>query len=346
MQFGKDPRRDFAAPPRRTQHGSGESTNGGALFVFGAPRSGTTWLAKIFDSHPDVLYRHEPDSLLRDENLPNVCTGEDVVRYRDRARKYLARLAAVRTLKSSGSLPVFPKNYRRPVEQKFREAIIYGSRAATYAFGERSWPSRIPVPDIVAETYPTTIVLKSVSSCGRARLFAEAAPESKFIFILRHPCGQVSSMLRGVALGKFDPVFSAEEIMRTPVARRMGLTLEILERATLTEKLAWNWSILNQQVLDEFLGSANFRMIRYGDLCDDPTRVAKELFNFAGLNWNPQTATFVEKSASYDGPDQYYQVLKNSRKIADKWRTQLPVSEQKRILDIAATVEAGRLFTP
>jgi Sulfotransferase family len=35
---------------------------GGLILVLGAPRSGTTWLGKIFDSHPDVLYRHEPES--------------------------------------------------------------------------------------------------------------------------------------------------------------------------------------------------------------------------------------------------------------------------------------------
>ncbi len=34
------------------------------ILVVGAPRSGTTWLAKIIDSHPDVLYRHEPDEVL------------------------------------------------------------------------------------------------------------------------------------------------------------------------------------------------------------------------------------------------------------------------------------------
>ncbi len=34
------------------------------ILILGAPRSGTTWLAKIIDSHPDVLYRHEPDETL------------------------------------------------------------------------------------------------------------------------------------------------------------------------------------------------------------------------------------------------------------------------------------------
>jgi hypothetical protein len=28
------------------------------ILTLGAPRSGTTWLAEIIDSHPDVVYRH------------------------------------------------------------------------------------------------------------------------------------------------------------------------------------------------------------------------------------------------------------------------------------------------
>ena len=32
--------------------------------LFGMPRSGTTWVAKILDSHPHADYRHEPDSLI------------------------------------------------------------------------------------------------------------------------------------------------------------------------------------------------------------------------------------------------------------------------------------------
>src|SRR6185312_4530492 len=35
------------------------------ILIFGLPRSGTTWIGKLFDSHPDTLYRHEPDSVRR-----------------------------------------------------------------------------------------------------------------------------------------------------------------------------------------------------------------------------------------------------------------------------------------
>jgi hypothetical protein len=31
------------------------------ILILGLPRSGTSWLGKVFDSHPDVAYLHEPD---------------------------------------------------------------------------------------------------------------------------------------------------------------------------------------------------------------------------------------------------------------------------------------------
>lgn len=40
------------------------------ILILGSPRSGTTWLAAIFDSHEDILYRHEPDIVVRQPLLP------------------------------------------------------------------------------------------------------------------------------------------------------------------------------------------------------------------------------------------------------------------------------------
>src|SRR5690349_19178518 len=49
----------------------------GITFILGAPRSGTTWLGKIFDSHPSVLYRHEPD-IAAAAKLPLLVANDDI----------------------------------------------------------------------------------------------------------------------------------------------------------------------------------------------------------------------------------------------------------------------------
>ena len=51
------------------------------LFIVGMTRGGNTWLGKIFDAHPDVFYRHEPDSILKTRRLPAFCEDRDIGRY-------------------------------------------------------------------------------------------------------------------------------------------------------------------------------------------------------------------------------------------------------------------------
>lgn len=52
--------------------------NNKILLIFGIPRSGTTWLGKLFDSHPDIVYLHEPDSQFRTNNVPLLVKGKQV----------------------------------------------------------------------------------------------------------------------------------------------------------------------------------------------------------------------------------------------------------------------------
>src|SRR5271156_2288923 len=82
------------------------------VLLLGAPRSGTSWLAKIFDSHPDVLYRHEPDTVLRTWDLPWMCPPDEVYLHVEGARSYLRQLIDIATLKTAGSRPMFPKRYQ------------------------------------------------------------------------------------------------------------------------------------------------------------------------------------------------------------------------------------------
>jgi hypothetical protein len=65
------------------------------------PRSDTSWLANIFDSHPDVVYQHEPDLDFRNTSIP-FCTEENGL-YMEEAREYIAQLIRLNAVKSRAS---------------------------------------------------------------------------------------------------------------------------------------------------------------------------------------------------------------------------------------------------
>ena len=306
------------------------------ILILGAPRSGTSWLAKIFDSHPDVVYRHEPDSVVRNHTIPWMCQPEDIPAYRDAAEAYLRQMIGVATLKSAGSLPIFAKRYHGTLTSRLRSCMIYGLHATELVGGFRKLTQRAAIPDRLdlARSPDIRLVMKSVSSRGRARLYAEALPSARIIFIVRDPFGQISSMLRGAALGKFEDGVPVEEVLQTQEARRYGLTSERFNSLPLVEQLAWNWAILNEKAIHDLADVETARVLYYQDLGTNPLAESRALFEFAGLSWEPQTADFIRRSTTSSGPDRYYKIFKNPTQAMTRWRRELSLEDQRRIFAI------------
>jgi hypothetical protein len=315
------------------------------IMVLGAPRSGTSWLGKIFDSHPNVLYRHEPDLVLWDRRLPYFIPERDTDAYMAIAAEYVAWLMHMPTLKASGQLPAFPKNYYPLGAQPLRTAIINVLRWVEAASGSRRMRS-FPVPDLFRlDRYaPLRIVMKSVSASGRARVFLKALPGMRLIFLLRHPCGQIESILRGSTQGKFETGVLIEDLFGTPSAQRYGLSKRRLKAACHMEQLAWHWVAMNELVLDAISDHENARFVLYEDLCADPVPQARELFSFARLDWNPQTEAFIQRSTSYEGTERYFSVFRNAMASANKWRTEFTNQDQDAIINVVAQTSLGRLW--
>ncbi|MDA8249567.1 MAG: sulfotransferase [Rhodospirillales bacterium] len=303
------------------------------LLLLGAPRSGTTWVGKVFDSHPDVLYRHEPDTVVRGGALPKVMAVREIPNWTAEARAYLLRLAALSPLRASGHLPLFAKSYRGAAAQRTHSGAIYLLRllSALPRVGTRL--QSLPVPDLAARP-PRLVVIKSVISCGCAGLYAAALPEARIIFLVRPPFGQVASMLHGTKLGKVNGVRAVVGLGDWPVAARYGLSETDLARLPLVERLAWMWVLQNEAALTGLADRPGVRVMPYRALRDDPAGASRALFDFAGLDWSPRTEEFVARSTRAGLYEGYFGVYRNTTAPEKKWRTLLSAADRRRIVAI------------
>lgn len=312
------------------------------ILLFGLPRSGTSWIGKIFDSHPNTLYRHEPDSGGALNAVPLVAPVEEAERYRHSIEDFVEHLPSLNSTKIAGSLPVFPKQYYPPARFALHRGLVVMAKAGAKVFGE------FPVPAVVRfRRVPRLFVVwKSIESIGRLGVIARLVPERRAVVILRHPCGFVSSILRGEAMGKFTAAESAAEdygileaLLSTPSARARGLSLERLKRLHPVERLAWRWVLFNETALAQIDGVAGCTYVRYEDLCAQPERRARELMEFAGLDWQAQTQAFVTESTSRSS-SAYYSIFKDPVRAATSWQDQLAREHVDRI---HAVVQDSRL---
>src|SRR5689334_7526498 len=97
------------------------------VLLFGTPRSGTSWLGKIFDSHPDTLYKHEPDRTLNIPLAPGLEKTDQLVAS---IRDFCARLPLVNTPHVAGRLPVFQKRYRSGLRHYVHQASVMATGLA------------------------------------------------------------------------------------------------------------------------------------------------------------------------------------------------------------------------
>ena len=63
--------------------------------------------------------------------------------------------------------------------------------------------ARVDIPDLMRRPAPR-VAIKSVRWAEGAAILARTLPASRTIFILRHPCGQVASVMRGNRQLRFD----------------------------------------------------------------------------------------------------------------------------------------------
>lgn len=316
------------------------------ILLFGMPRSGTTWIGKIFDSHPETLYRHEPDSWGRLNFLPLMAPLDHANDYAADIRYFFGQLPHMKLTKVVASTPIFPKNYYSPLRYQLFRLGVFAVKAVAKIAGEQSVPTFIRVRDKAR----IRVVWKSIESLGRLGVIERGLRPCFGIHITRHPCGYVASVLRGELQQRFTSEISSSEdlgllalCLDTVTAREHDLSMETLQSLHPVERLAWRWVLFNAKAMQDIADEPNCMTLRYEDLCRDPLGVAKKLFEFTHLSWNAQTERFVSQSTARD-VGRYYSVVKDPMKAATKWKNELSAADIDRIYDVISKTHLSGLY--
>lgn len=307
------------------------------IFLLGAPRSGTTWIGKIFDSHPEVLYRHEPDVTLNKSIIPHICN--DIEKYKEEAILYTNYFAHENSIRTIGKPPIFDKKYRDYLSSSVRKLGIYFLR---YGGGVVPSLNAYGVPDLISAGQPR-IVIKSIGALGRAGVFRAARPSSHFIHILRHPCGHVGSVLRGHRMNKFTSTIPLG-FEQAEIASQYKITRKKLETMTMLEQVSWRWVILNHKAMLDLQDNPRAMTLVYEDLCAAPIDVSRRLFAFAGLDWNASSEAFLTSKKHSGEGHSYHSVFRDPLIAANKWRDELKPEEIDAITNIVGDTLPGKLF--
>ena len=299
-----------------------------AILIVGAPRSGTTWLAKILDSHPDVLYRHEPDEVVQ--------SGGSI-------RTRMIVWVRQRDPRTAGKRPFFPKSWQPAPARLLRTCLAYAAAMAG-RIGLPAWP----IPDL-GSVNRARVVIKSVRLDTGVGEFARACPDGRALLILRHPCGQVASVMRGSGDGRFDLAepgtdMPFDEATASAFAALHGMDASAFQRQRDAAKYAWSWRAFNETAHDAVIDLSNARIVIYEDLCANPADQARAILEFAGLSCHGQTETFLARSTLYKGKAGYYAVVRNSVAAADRWRTSMTREDQDAVISVVRDSPLARYW--
>jgi hypothetical protein len=297
---------------RRSRDGVDEAFDSRLVWLFGSPRSGSTWVMRQLAGHPAVVPVNEP---LIGQHLGPFFSDEPGIRAED--------------LDSSNFTP---NRYLRDAGQyffaaEFRDVWVPHLGALIRArFHAHAAARSSDVP--LSETF---LVIKEPHGSQAADLIMEALPQSRLLFLLRDGRDVVDSELAAAAKGSWlGDVF--------PVVGGIGDD----ERLAFVEQSAHKWLWRTEVVEQAYAAHQGPKLlVRYEDMLANPAGQLRRVFHWLGLEIGEgelgalvESQSFERLPAEHRGPDKIFRAAQPGL-----WRENLTTDEQ----DVAERVMGPKL---
>ena len=307
------------------------------VLLAGSARGGTSWALKVLDSHPAVHGSHEPFYQLdKDQELRNLYdrikagqgTADDIEVLTQQLTK-----ACIETHKP----PFFRKNFLK-TPAWMRSALWMSAKACpplTSTFNYLATGTLNEQHRIIIKNRPFPLLDRILET-----IHADA------LVLLRHPCGVVSSWLRGIRMGVMqgnsaepDKVWSRYQDYLIP----MGFCEADLQRMSPAGILALNW-LVDKTLFSQYERSPNMktRTMVYCDLVRNPLQEWSKVFEWLHLPFDSSVEAFLTQSSkpAFDirrlmgKKYSYFSVQRSDKSPAEAWRKDMTVDQIKEVMSI------------
>lgn len=310
------------------------------IFISGFPRSGTTWFANLFNSHPGILYRHEilgrqldqlDDSLL--QNLIN--RGELNNSQKQLLRKFLLS-ANIQTDRP----PFFEKDFLKLSSPRIHQMSWLATNALPllsplYRFLYTCNPAKLD--HVLIKETRSTVNMKSILSGLR--------PAHTF-FLVRHPCAVIASHLSGYQSGNMEEPSKANRLkwlannQNSKIVQEQGLDEDSVCHLKIEEFLTYRWCAHTEDYFSLHNENDASSFVLYEKLLSSPNEELSKIFSHIELKDKDKMLDFERKSRQTDSMsliekdsgNAFYSVFRGQDFDPLKWQKQLPNEAQSFIL--------------
>lgn len=288
------------------------------VIIIGAPRSGTTLLFTLLNSHPEVFSLYEesrfifhkyykrklklginfPDDTLKPED----CTSDDIKAFKKNFHKYSFRNRFLGLA------------FNKIIRKKF----LLKNLAPCFS------EINAKIKNIFYKKY--RLIEKTPRNCFKIELLHTIFPDAKFIFLKRDPRSNISSLIEGWK--RRSTKYQGDSKRLPKVDKKLQLSNFTADswrfvlppgwqdyiNGSLEELCAYQWKKSIEAILEDFqyIPKDQKITISYEELTTNTHDVLQQVCKFAELDFHPKLAKLAQKPPEVNYLD--------SRPQADKWR--------------------------
>lgn len=327
------------------------------IFLLGCQRSGTTWLANIFDTNPATLLFMEPFSVPYalfpefpgtntfvekvDEDLAawlRECLPKRLLRYKHfvcersithpswfQVDRWLARLVGRATRFGPASMQNAAKWFE----------LLNLNRAEKLS------------PICQKDSEAPFWCIKELRLAGKIPLLLEAFPNAQYAVLIRHPAATVHAIETWFSRGRLielqrDLTTYLDDLQSQPIAGPYRAQIERCRNGSMAHRLALYWRVSYETIARRLEGNADCHFVTYEELATEPRRVVAALWAKLGLQTTDSLDAYLQSSTKRDS--NVIDPLSTQRHSAshyDRWQNAI---EPGTLDDVAEIVSGSPLL--